>query len=338
MTLIVHPHFHLRRSGVTAHVEAVLPGLGRAADARAMGTSLDPATPRIGWGELLRRARREPLIWHAHRNQELLVGLLLGLVGQKVRLVFTRHASGRPGRLTRMLAARSHRVVSLTAQVARALGLPSTIVPHGVDVERFAPPASRAEAWARLGLGGRYGVGVVGRVRKDKGQGDFVEALRPLLAQHPEWRAVLVGLVKRSERPWAEGLRAAAGDALSLVGEQRDILRWYQGLTLLVHPSYREAHSLVLLEALAAGCCVIATRLEHHPEMIDHGRTGFLYEPGDVPALRALLAELLANPQRAEEVGRNAAEEARRRFGVEREVQALMGVYRELLGAEGQRR
>ena len=76
----------------------------------------------------------------------------------------------------------------------------------------------------------------------------------------------------------------------------------------------------------------MATRLEHHPEIVDHGRTGFLYEPGDVPALRRLLEELLENPQRAEEVGRNAAAEARRRFGIEHEVQDLLELYSSLLG------
>lgn len=334
MTLIVHPHLHVRRSGATTHVEAVVPALDRSVETRALGMSLDRATPRIGVWELLRRARREPVIWHAHRNQELLAGLLLRALGKQVKLVFTRHSSVRPGWFTRTLVGQSNCVVSLTRQVARELGSPSVIVSHGVDLARFAPPPDRAQAWARLGFGGRYGIGVVGRVRKDKGQGDFVEALRPLLPQHPEWRAVLVGLVKSAERAWAQGLKESAGGALAMVGEQREILPWYQGLTILVHPSYREAHSLVLLEALASGCCVIATRLEHHPEMIDHGRTGFLYEPGDVPALRALLTELLAAPARAEQVGRNAAEEARRRFGLEHEVGGLMNVYEGLLGRQ----
>ena len=74
--------------------------------------------------------------------------------------------------------------------------MPSTIVGHGIDLERFQPPVDRDEAWRKLGLGGRYGVGVVGRIRKEKGQGDFIEAIRPLLPVYPEWKAVLVGLAK----------------------------------------------------------------------------------------------------------------------------------------------
>ena len=99
------------------------------------------------------------------------------------------------------------------------------------------------------------------------------------------------------------------------------------GLTVCVHPSHGEAYSMALLEALACGCCVVASRLPNMMEVIEHGRTGFLFEPGDVEGLRALLRHLLAHPQEAERVGRQAAAEARRRFGVEHEASHLGAAY-----------
>ena len=88
---------------------------------------------------------------------------------------------------------------------------------------------------------------------------------------------------------------------------------------------------MVHIEALASGCCVVASRLPYLPEVIEHGRTGFLYEPGDARALRDILEMLMAEPERAHAVGRNAAEEARRRFGVEHEARKLTDLYQSLL-------
>ena len=332
--LVVHPHWHARRTGVTRHVESVVPAYPPGTEARGLGKVLDPSVARIGWGELWRRLRSGPVIWHAHRVNELLVGLLLRLLGRRTRLVFTRHAAARPGAFTRLLAARADGVVSLTAEVATNLGLPSTVVGHGVDLSRFTPPTDRSAAWHRLGLGGSRGVGVIGRVREDKGQGDFVTAVAPLLPSHLQWRAVLVGLAKGANAAWAERLKAQTGGALWLVGDQPEVAPWYQGLSIVVQPSRSEGFSLVLLEALASGCCVVAARLPHFSGLIEHGRTGFLVPVGDVAALREALEPLLREPERADRVGRNAAEEARARFGVEHEARALSELYRALLPPE----
>ncbi len=332
MPLVVHPHFHRRRTGVTAHTELIVPALAGHAEARALGRHLAPDVPRITWGELWRRLRGgEPVVWHAHRNNELLMGLLLRLWGREVRLVFTRHTSMAPSGFTRFLARGADALVSLTRQVAEVIALPSTVISHGIDLTRFRPPEDRAEAWRKLGLGGRYGVGVIGRIRQEKGQGDFLQALRPLVPAYPEWRAVLVGLAKGPDLDWVNGLREGLGDRVVLAGEHAVIEPWYQGLSILVHPSYAEGSSLVHVEAMASGCCVVASRLPYLDTLIEHGRTGFFFELGDVQGMRALLDMLMREPERAWAVGRNAAEHARSQLGIEHEARALGALYRSLL-------
>jgi mannosyltransferase len=331
MSLVVHPHFHRRATGVTRHVESVVPELAREFETRTIGSNLSPSVPAIQWSELLTRLRGEPVIWHAHRNNELLVGLLLRLLNRKVKLVFTRHTSKPPSRYTRWLARSADALVSLTSEVEQAMALPSTIVGHGIDLTRFQPPTDREEAWRKLGQGGRYGIGVVGRIRKEKGQGDFIEAVRPLLPEHPEWKGVLVGLVKPAQRQWISSLLEGLGDRLVLAGEQSVIQPWYQGLSILVQPSYFEGYGLVHLEAMASGCCVVASHLKHVEAWIEHGRTGFFFEPGDVKGLRDVLSALMRDPQRVREVGQNAAEHARSRFGIEHEARALHALYVSLL-------
>lgn len=328
VALVVHPHFHHHHTGVTTHTESIIPPLGAFAEVRWMGRLLREGLSRVSVADLLRRARYEKVIWHAHRNNELIAGLLLRRLRRNVRIVFTRHGGYPPSALTRLLARRADELITLNPENAGWMALPSTVIPHGVDLSRFRPPAEgRGPAWARLGLGGLRGVGVVGRIRENKGQADFVAAVAPLLARFPEWRAVLVGRAQGAHGAWAEGLRAETSGALLLPGEQQDILPWYQGLSVLVNPSHGESFGLTLIEGMAAGCCVVASRLSHVPTLIEHGRTGFLFEPRDVRGLASLLERLLREPALAEEVGRRAAEEARARFGVEREAAAIAGVY-----------
>ncbi|HZH04754.1 MAG TPA: glycosyltransferase family 4 protein [Myxococcaceae bacterium] len=329
--LVVHPHFHGRRTGVTRHVESVIPELARSMEAAVVGYGLERGIPRIGWGQLLRRVRREPVIWHAHRNVEAAVGLLLRWAAPTMRVVYTRHAATPPSRYTRWLMDKVDRRVALTPEIALTLGRPADVVSHGVSLKTFHPPAKRDAAWRELGLGGKHGIGVLGRVRPAKGQGDFVEAAAPLLHRYPDWTGAVVGKVKAGEARWVAGLRARAGGRLRFIPEQSDVLPWYRGLSILVHPSHSEGFSLVHLEALASGCCVVASALPYVPSLIEHGRTGFLYPPGDVGALTEVLEPLLQEPERAEAVGRAAAEAARPKLGLEQEAASLASVYRSVL-------
>jgi mannosyltransferase len=326
VTLVVHSHFHRRRSGATTHIEAVVPELQRTMDVRTIGSRLSPALPHISVRELLHA--RGAIVWHSHRVNELIWGLLLRLVRGDTRLVFTRHHGGKPSWFTRFVVRRADRVIALTRDVARELTIPAEVVGHGIDLAHFSPPADRSESWRSLGLGGAYGIGVVGRVRPSKGSGDFAQAIASLLTSETAWHAVFVGLVlpryARQARQW----KALGGDKLHLVGEQLDIAAWYKGLTIVVQPSHAEGFGLVLIEAMASGCCVVAAHLPHYEEFIIHGTTGFFYPAGDVQALREILAALLADPARAQEVGRAAAEAARA-FGVEREAAALARLYQE---------
>ena len=292
-----------------------------------MGSRLSPAMPQITVCELLRE--RGPIIWHAHRVNELLWGVLLRVLHPDTRLVFTRHHGGRPSWFTRLTVRFADRVIALTREVARELPMPAAIVGHGVDLERFKPPVDRSASWRVLGLGGERGVAVLGRVRPSKGSGDFAEAVAPLLTAESPWRAVFVGLVLPRFARRAQEWKALGGDKLTLVGEQTNVAAWYAGLTIVVQSSHAEGFGLVVLEAMASGCCVVAAHLPHYEALITHGETGFFYPVGDVVALREILASLFAHPEHAEEIGRAAAVAARE-FGIDREVASLTRIYSEL--------
>ncbi len=328
--LVIHPHFHSRRTGITAHTESLVNALAPHAQAFALGRSLQSRVPKLTWSKVLSRLGKEAAVWHAHRNNELMAGLVLRLFFPKLRVVFTRHGHGVPGGFTRFLAARADQRVTLTEDGAKLLAASSEVVPHGISLERFTPPRDRQALWRGHRLGGEYGIGVVGRIRADKGQGDFVKAVAPLLTEFPAWRAVLVGLARGSDVAWANSLRAEA-KGLVVAGEHADVLPWYQSFSIVVQPSHAESFGLVMLEAMASGCCLVTSALPHVAQYVEHGRTGFIYPVGDSDALQRILRELMNEPATVKAVGEAAARVAQERFGIAREAQSMQALYEKLL-------
>jgi glycosyltransferase involved in cell wall biosynthesis len=90
---------------------------------------------------------------------------------------------------------------------------------------------------------------------------------------------------------------------------------------------------MVLLEAMAAGLPVIASRVGGVAELVGHGRDGWLVEPGDVMALRAALLEALLDPGARATRGSAARERVAAEFSHERMVSRTLGVYRDVLEA-----
>lgn len=328
---VVHSHFHPRRTGVTSHTEAVVSELARTSEVTAFGESLGPGVPRTTLGDVWRRAGKDTVVWHAHRNNELLWAWLFRALGRRLKLVFTRHGGSSPGWFSRLIMRAADATITLNDELRRQLPAGTTVVPHGIDLARFTAPTSRVEAWKALGLPGRLGVGVVGRIRPAKGQGDFVEALAPLLLEHPDVTPVLAGLARGRDQAWADALKGQL-PTLVLAGEQSEVVRWYQGLDVVVQPSHNESFSLVIPEAMACGCVVIAARLPATNWLIEEGRTGFLFPPGDVAALRDTLRRVLGDAKLRASVSAAAVEEARARFGIEHEAAALTKVYESVLG------
>jgi glycosyltransferase involved in cell wall biosynthesis len=177
------------------------------------------------------------------------------------------------------------------------------VIPNGVDVAR----ARRA----RPGDPGPLRVLAVGRLRAPK---DFRTLVRAVAALGPHACRVLVA-GEGPDRP----LLAAEIDALGLrgrvvlAGERHDVARLLAYAHVFVLPSRSEGHPVSVLEAMAAGVPVVASRVGGIPEQVADGETGLLVEPGDVDGLAAALRRLAADPalrRRLGEAGRARAEEA----------------------------
>ena len=230
MALVIHPHFHRRKTGVTTHVETVVEALNAELPSKVLsrGYRFDEAVPTIGEAELRQALRAGgPVIWHAHRNHEMLTGIRLRMRYPNIRLVFTRHTSSRPSLPTRLLMAKADACVVLNRESLEYAGSDAKIVHHGVDTERFNYCREDSAVAATIGKSDSPVIGIVGRVRPEKGHEVLVDALVPLRESYPNLKAVFVGACDRKHRPWLRSLEQKAPGLIACVGEQSNIASWY---------------------------------------------------------------------------------------------------------------
>jgi len=339
---VIIPNLNWRYSGVTATNRAVVPLIARQCRVAWLGPHRPDGVARLGLIDLLRLRFSPPprgtRIWHARRNVEMIVGVLLRALGFRLGLVFTSAAQRHHTWITRLLMARQDAVIAASAAAASYLKRsPKKIVHHGVDTELYAPPADRQKAFAATGLPGRYGIGVFGRVRPQKGTDVFVAAMCRLLPRYPDFTAVVIGRITTEHRAFAEKLRAdaaAAGlsDRVRFLGELpiEEVPRWYQRMSIYAFTSREEGFGLTLLEAMAAGAALVAARAGAAAAVVRDGDTGVLVPPGDVDALVAALEPLMRDPEAAAAMGARARARAVAEFSLAHEADEIAAVYRQI--------
>jgi mannosyltransferase len=337
---VVVPNLHWRYSGVTATNRMVAPRLAGLLSAGWFGRDAPDGMRRLTVGDILRlrgRAqRRRPRIWHARRNNEMLVGLALRGLGWPFRLIFTSAGQRRHTWITRLMMSRMDGMIATSAASASYLLRPATVVHHGVDTEVYRPPSDRAAAFAATGLPGRYAIGCFGRVRAQKGTDLFVEAMCALLPRYPDYTAVIVGAI--DDGGFADALQervraAGLAERVRFLGElpMAELPRWYQRISVYAFTSRNEGFGLTLIEAMAAGVALVAARAGAAETVIVEGETGVLVPAGDAAALAAALEPLMRDPERARQMGQKARARVVAEFGVEAEAERIAAVYRSVL-------
>nr|WP_249158468.1 glycosyltransferase family 4 protein [Bradyrhizobium jicamae] len=335
---LIVPNLHRRYSGVTATNRMVAPKLAKLFRAAWLGSHAPDGIARMTFADLLPLWRRQtPLIWHARRNDEMIVGVVLRALGWPFKLVFTSAAQRHHTWLTRWLVRRMDAIIATSALSASYLKRESTVVMHGVDIDRYAPPVDRAAAFAESGLPGRYAIGCFGRVRAQKGSDVFVDAMCKLLPRYPDFTAVIVGAVVPEQQGFANELKRrieAAGlqSRIIITGELaiEEVERWYQRLTIYAFTSRNEGFGLTLIEAMAAGAALVASRAGAAEYVVEEGVTGVLTPPDNVDALVNALEPLMRDPQAAAAMGERARARVVEKFSLDAEANGIAAVYRAL--------
>jgi glycosyltransferase involved in cell wall biosynthesis len=184
------------------------------------------------------------------------------------------------------------------------------VIPNGVDDTTFRPATTAERRAARDALGvpaEGLVVGGMGRLAYEK---NFA-LLAELAPRHPEAIFLVAGTGPEAGCLSTRMALAGVSDRVRFLGQVTDRPRFYQALDVFILPSLHEGLPMAVLEAMAAGVPVLASRLEGIAAALADGSEGLLAEPGDVGAFSAALDRLVTNPS-----GRaKMAEAARRKVG-----------------------
>jgi mannosyltransferase len=336
---LIVPNLHRRYSGVTATNRMVAPRLAKMCAAAWLGPDAPDGIVRMGFADLLKLWRRRNfVIWHARRNNEMIAGVLLRILGWPLKLVFTSAAQRHHSWITRWLIRRMDAIIATSDISASFLKVQATVIPHGVDTDIYVPPADRGAAFAQTGLPGRYAIGCFGRVRAQKGSDVFVEAMCRLLPRYPDFSAVMIGAITPEQMVFASDLKKrieAAGlqSRIVITGELtiEEVQRWYQRLTIYAFTSRNEGFGLTLIEAMSAGAALVASRAGAAELVVEDGVTGMLAPPGDVDALVAALEPLMRDPASATAMGERGRARVLEKFSLNAEANRIAEVYRRLV-------
>jgi mannosyltransferase len=268
----------------------------------------------------------------------MIVGVLLRSLGLPLKLVFTSAAQRHHTWITRWLIRRMDSVIATSAISASFLKREASVIVHGVDTDVYAPPRDRAAAFAESGLPGRYAIGCFGRVRAQKGSDVFVDAMCRLLPRYPDFTAVLVGAITPEQMPFANDLRkriATAGlqSRIVMTGEIpiEEVQRWYQRLSIYAFTSRNEGFGLTLIEAMAAGAALVASRAGAAELVVEDGVTGVLTPPGNIDALVRALEPLMNDPASCAMMGERGRARVLAKFSLDAEANAIAAIYRALV-------
>ena len=214
-------------------------------------------------------------------------------------------------------------VSEYTRQSLRAAGYPEAsllMIPNAVDLTRFTPRGARSPD-------GAVNVAYVGRIRPVKGVSVLVDAW-PKVAQGNHARLLIAGDGAEREALAQTARASGVGDTVEFLGEVSDVPGVLARADIYVQPSFQEGLPNAVLEAMAMGLPIVATRVSGNEDVVGDGDNGLLVPPGDPEALAAALRRLVADPELAARMGRRSREIVEARFSLAAVMNQLRDAYR----------
>ncbi len=287
-------------------------------------------------------------IVHAHMARDYPLAAYATRRNPKARLIVTRHVLFPLSRLHKLTLARVARVIAVSQAVGRQFHAAKlvppervTVVHNGIDISRFERTTTGLD---RSQFCGRWRlpeesvlVGSVGALTPLKGHEDFLRAAMQVGSLVPRVHFIIAGVdasAGQKTRAELESLIQKLGLAgrVSFIGRMDDIADLYCALDVFVSASHTESFGLAIVEAMAAGAAVVATKTEGAQEIIENGETGLLVPVADPAALAESVSALLKDNELRERLSGAARESVSSRFCLERMVDETERIYSEVLG------
>ena len=201
-------------------------------------------------------------------------------------------------------------------------------------IEPPQPATERAVVRTKLGIGrDEIVLGIIARLVAQKGHRYLIEAFTKALQQNQNLRLLIVGSGELENDLKARVQKSGLEKAVLFTGYRSDTADLLNAIDIFIHPSLWEGFGLSVLEAMAMGKPVIATRVSALPELIEDTVSGFLVEPKDPDALAAMITLLAGSLVLQKQIGEQARQRCREQFSVERMVEATRELYGDVLAS-----
>ena len=208
-------------------------------------------------------------------------------------------------------------------------------VPNFVDCQRFHPH-HRSESFRReMGLSkNHFAIGIIGRLDVQKGQKELIEAFVEVSRKYDHWRLILVGEPTPNDpkqEQYAHQLRKRVKELkmeskILFYGFRQDTHKFMANFDLFVLASYKETFGFVVIEAMASGTPVLATRAGGVPEILDQGQCGYLCEAQNSKSLAQKIEEVWLHPEERKQRVQKALEKVRSIYEKKQIYEKLMEV------------
>jgi len=192
---------------------------------------------------------------------------------------------------------------------------PITQIYNGIDTRIYSPGGKKAVS-SKI-------VGVIGRLDPIKDHPTLFKAFEHVVGNIPNARLMVIG-----DGPEREKLEKIAGSKVYFTGNRLDVPDLLKQIDLFVLPSLNEGISNTILEAMASGIPVIATRVGGNPELVSDKVSGALFEPGNWEELAGLLEKYLNDETLCRLIGKKGRESVSKRFAMEKMVSQYKAVWR----------
>ena len=320
--ILIHTHFHHRKTGVTRSIENVLPFFEENFETFVYGKTIDGT--RISTFQFLKFIFSDKkIVIHCHRNNEILRMLFFRFFGAKFHLIASRHSATKPSKITFWLLKKADNVVTLIKTMSDSLGIENTLIAHGVNIHNFRSNQTKIPQITQENI-----ILNTGRIRKAKGQRTLLNAAK-VLKNHQNWALVFVGKVDKPS--FLMELKSIVKELdiekqVYFFEETREIIPFYQVAKIFVAPSFSEGFSLVTAEAMACECTVIATKnVGVHDDLISHEKNSYLFEAGKSDELATILQNLISGE--IPFLGKEARLEILKNWSAEKEATELIKIY-----------
>ena len=320
--ILIHTHFHHRKTGVTRSIENVLPFFEENFETFVYGKTIEGK--RISTFQFLKFIFSDKkIVIHCHRNNEILRMLFFRFFGAKFYLIASRHSATKPSKITFWLLKKADNVVTLIKTMSDSLGIENTLIAHGVNIHNFRSNQTKIPQITQENI-----ILNTGRIRKAKGQRTLLNAAK-VLKNHQNWALVFVGKVDKPS--FLMELKSIVKELdiekqVYFFEETREIIPFYQAAKIFVAPSFSEGFSLVTAEAMACECTVIATKnVGVHDDLISHEKNSYLFEAGKSDELAIILQNLISGE--IPFLGKEARLEILKNWSAEKEATELIKIY-----------